>query len=182
MVVSAAGAVNHDEVVDQVRYFFTGFSTDPTTADQLIEANPAIFTGSEVCVEKSEMPQTHLAIAFKGSSWTDSSSIPLMSVNNMSALARGISNGNLSESMMSFNTNYLDTGLFGIYAIAQCVRLQPDSLYDLSRLIMQEFKRLAFEVSETDVALARNQLKSSLLLYFTIMDPLRLLRIMSARC
>jgi processing peptidase subunit beta len=48
MVVSAAGAVNHDEVVDQVREFFTGFSTDPTTVDQLVEANPAIFTGSEV--------------------------------------------------------------------------------------------------------------------------------------
>ncbi|KAL5227076.1 hypothetical protein ABZP36_015341 [Zizania latifolia] len=175
MVVSAAGAVNHDEVVDQVREFFTGFSTDPTTADQLIEANPAIFTGSEVRVEKPEMPQTHLAIAFKGSSWADPSSVPLMVIQSIlgswnrnigvgncsgSALARGISNGNLAESMMSFNTNYLDTGLFGIYAIAQ-----PDSLYDLSRLIMQEFRRLAFEVSETDVARARNQLKSSFLLH-----------------
>ncbi|KAG8077712.1 hypothetical protein GUJ93_ZPchr0007g3157 [Zizania palustris] len=175
MVVSAAGAVNHDELVDQVREFFTGFSADPTTADQLIEANPAIFTGSEVRVEKPGMSQTHLAIAFKGSSWVDPNSIPLMVIQSIlgswngnigvgncsgSALARGISNGNLAKSMMSFNTNYRDTGLFGIYAVAQ-----HDSLYDLSRLIMQEFRRLAFEVSETDVARARNQLKSSLLLH-----------------
>jgi processing peptidase subunit beta len=47
--VSAAGDVDHDEVVDKVKELFTGFSTDPTTADQLVEANPAVFTGSEVC-------------------------------------------------------------------------------------------------------------------------------------
>ncbi|BAF05958.2 Os01g0711100 [Oryza sativa Japonica Group] len=175
MVVSAAGAVNHDEVVDQVREFFTGFSTDPTTVDQLVEANPAIFTGSEVRVEQPEMPLTHFAIAFKGSSWANPSSIPLMVIQSIlgtwnrsigvgncsgSALARGISNGNLAESMIAFNTNYRDTGLFGICTIAQ-----PDSLYDLSQLIMQEFRRLAFEVSETEVARARNQLKSALLLH-----------------
>jgi hypothetical protein len=34
------------------------------------------------------------------------------------ALARGISNGNLAESLMAFNTNYRDTGLFGIYTTA----------------------------------------------------------------
>jgi processing peptidase subunit beta len=62
--------------------------------------------------------------------------------------------------MIAFNTNYRDTGLFGICTIAQ-----PDSLYDLSQLIMQEFRRLAFEVSETEVARARNQLKSALLLH-----------------
>jgi len=35
-----------------------------------------------------------------------------------SSLARGVSNGNLAESLMAFNTNYRDTGIFGIYAIA----------------------------------------------------------------
>lgn len=175
MVISAAGAVNHDEVVDQVRELFTGFSTDPTTADQLVEANPAIFTGSEVRVENEEMPLAHLAIAFKGSSWTDPSSIPLMVIQSIlgswnrsigvgncsgSALARGISNGGLAESLMAFNTNYRDTGLFGIYTTAR-----PDALYDLSRLIMEEFRRLASSVSETEVARARNQLKSALLLH-----------------
>ncbi|KAK3161730.1 hypothetical protein QOZ80_1BG0080720 [Eleusine coracana subsp. coracana] len=175
MVVSAAGAVNHDEVVDQVKELFTEFSTDPTNADQLCEANPAIFTGSEVRVENAEMPLAHLAIAFKGSSWTDPASIPLMVIQSIlgswnrsigvgncsgSALARGISNDNLAESLMTFNTNYRDTGLFGIYTIAL-----PDTLHDLSRLIMEEFRRLSFRVSEMEVARARNQLKSALLLH-----------------
>lgn len=35
--------------------------------------------------------------------------------------------------------------------------LQPDALHDLSRLMMEEFRRLAFRVSETEVARARNQ-------------------------
>uniref|UniRef100_M8CJU9 Putative mitochondrial-processing peptidase subunit beta n=1 Tax=Aegilops tauschii TaxID=37682 RepID=M8CJU9_AEGTA len=172
MVVSASGAVDHDEVVDQVRKLFTGFSTDPTTADQLVEANPAIFTGSEVRVEHAEMPLAHIAIAFKGSSWTDPSSIPLMVTQSIlgswnrsigvgncsgSALARGISNGELAENLMAFNTNYRDTGLFGIYTGAP-----PDALHDLSRLIMEEFRRLAFRVSETEVARARNQDHASL--------------------
>ncbi|KAL6840534.1 hypothetical protein ACP4OV_030344 [Aristida adscensionis] len=175
MVVSAAGAVNHDEVVDQVKQLFTAFSTDPTTADQLVEACPAIFTGSEVRMENPDMPLAHLAIAFKGSSWTDPCSIPLMVIQSIlgswnrsigvgncsgSALARGISNGDLAESLMAFNTNYNDTGLFGIYTVAP-----PDTLSDLSRLIMAEFRRLAFGVSEEEVARACNQLKSSLLLH-----------------
>ncbi|KAM0888065.1 hypothetical protein ACQ4PT_028570 [Festuca glaucescens] len=174
-VVSAAGDVDHDEVVDKVKELFTGFSTDPTTADQLVEANPAVFTGSEVRIEDAEMPLAHLAIAFKGSSWTDPRSIPLMVTQSIlgswnrsigvgncsgSSLARGISNGGLAESLMAFNTNYRDTGLFGIYTTAP-----PDALHDLSRLIMEEFRRLAFRVSETEVARARNQLKSSLLLH-----------------
>ncbi|XP_047055131.1 probable mitochondrial-processing peptidase subunit beta, mitochondrial [Lolium rigidum] len=174
-VVSAAGDVDHDEVVDKVKELFTGFSTDPTTADQLVEANPAVFTGSEVRIEDAEMPLAHLAIAFKGSSWTDPRSIPLMVTQSIlgawnrsigvgncsgSSLARGISNGELAESLMAFNTNYRDTGLFGIYTTAP-----PDALHDLSRLIMEEFRRLAFRVSETEVARARNQLKSSLLLH-----------------
>jgi len=36
-----------------------------------------------------------------------------------SSLARGISNANLAESLMAFNTNYRDTGIFGIYTTAQ---------------------------------------------------------------
>ncbi|KAG2591171.1 probable mitochondrial-processing peptidase subunit beta, mitochondrial isoform X2 [Panicum virgatum] len=175
MVVSAAGSVNHDEVVDQVKELFTEFSTDPTTADQLVDANPAIFTGSEVRVQNVTMPLVHVAIALKGASWTDPSSIPLMVIQSIlgswnrsvgvgncsgSSLARGVSNGNLAESLMAFNTNYRDTGIFGIYAIAL-----PDTLHDLSRLIMAELRRLTFQVSEEEVARARNQLKSSLLLH-----------------
>ncbi|XP_072965579.1 probable mitochondrial-processing peptidase subunit beta, mitochondrial [Typha angustifolia] len=175
VVVSAAGAVKHEEVVEMVARLFTRFSTDPTTADQLVDANPATFTGSEVRVENESMPLVHLAIAFQGASWVDPNSIPLMVVQSLlgswnknigvgtcsgSELARRISTNNLAESMMAFNTNYRDTGLFGIYSTAL-----PDRLHDLSHAIMEEFKRLAHQVSEEEVVRARNQLKSALLLH-----------------
>ena len=48
--MSAAGAVKHEEIVDIVESLFTRFSRSPTTAAQLAQENPAVFTGSEVCV------------------------------------------------------------------------------------------------------------------------------------
>uniref|UniRef100_A0A0A9DW84 Peptidase M16 C-terminal domain-containing protein n=1 Tax=Arundo donax TaxID=35708 RepID=A0A0A9DW84_ARUDO len=96
-----------------------------------------------------EMPLAHLAIAFKGSSWTDPCSIPLMVVQSIlgswnrstgvgncsgSALARGISNGNLAESLMAFNTNYRDTGIFGIYTTALVKFVAQSSWFVLARL------------------------------------------------
>ncbi|KAJ0971362.1 hypothetical protein J5N97_019321 [Dioscorea zingiberensis] len=175
MVVSAAGAVKHEEIVDMVGSLFTNFSRNPTTAAQLAQENPAVFTGSEVRVENEDLPLAHLAIAFEGSGWVDPNSIPLMVIQSLlgswnrsvgvgncsgSKLARRVSTDSLAESMMAFNTNYLDTGLFGIYATGM-----PNCLHDLSCVIMQEITRLAYEVSEEEIVRARNQLKSALLLH-----------------
>ncbi|KAG6521728.1 hypothetical protein ZIOFF_018854 [Zingiber officinale] len=169
MVISAAGAVNHDEIVNMVGRLFTNFSSDPTTADQLIAANPAVFTGCEVRVEDNEMPLAHFVVTFKGSSWTEPSSIPLMVIQSLlgswekntgigscsgSQLARRVGTDDLAHSFMAFNTNYSDTGLFG-----------PSCLYDLSNVLMEEIRRLAFQVSDEEVTRARNQLKSAMLLH-----------------
>ena len=45
-----------------------------------------------------------------------------------SQLARRVSTDNLAESMMAFNTNYLDTGLFGIYATGMVIPLASSDL------------------------------------------------------
>jgi processing peptidase subunit beta len=47
-VFAAAGAVNHDDLVKEVEKSFQNLSTDPTSAAELVEKEPAIFTGSEV--------------------------------------------------------------------------------------------------------------------------------------
>ncbi|XP_075504559.1 putative mitochondrial-processing peptidase subunit beta, mitochondrial [Primulina tabacum] len=72
----------------------------------------------------------------------------------------------MMQSMMAFNTNYKDTGLFGVYAIAK-----PDCLDDLAYAIMYEVTKLCYRVSEADVIRARNQLKSSLLLHVDGTSP-----------
>lgn len=47
-VIAAAGAVKHEEVVEQVKKLFTKLSSDPTSTAQLVAKEPASFTGSEV--------------------------------------------------------------------------------------------------------------------------------------
>lgn len=47
-VVSAAGAIKHEDVVEQVKKLFTKLSANPVTTSKLVAKEPAIFTGSEV--------------------------------------------------------------------------------------------------------------------------------------
>ncbi|VFQ91972.1 unnamed protein product [Cuscuta campestris] len=83
-----------------------------------------------------------------------------------SELAQRISINEIAENMMAFNTNYKDTGLFGVYASAK-----PDCLDDLAYSIMYELSKLCYRVSEADVTRARNQLKSSLMLHIDGTSP-----------
>lgn len=47
-VISAAGAVKHEDIVDQVQKLFTKLSDGSETVSQLVAKEPAFFTGSEV--------------------------------------------------------------------------------------------------------------------------------------
>lgn len=175
MVIAGAGALEHQEIVELAGKLFSNLSTNPMTAAQFIEKDPAIFTGSEVRIRDDDLPLAHVALAVMGAPWTDPDSIALMVMQTMlggwnknagagkhmgSELAQKVAANELAESFMAFNTNYSDAGLFGIYTIAK-----PDKLSDLAWAIMHEFGRLIYRVSEDDVVRARNQLKACLLLH-----------------
>ncbi|XP_073149901.1 probable mitochondrial-processing peptidase subunit beta, mitochondrial [Henckelia pumila] len=181
LVIAAAGAVKHEDIVEQVKKLFTKLSTDPTTASELVSKEPAIFTGSEIRMIDDDIPLAQFAVAFEGASWTDPDSIALMIMQSMlgswnknagggkhmgSELAQRVGIDEIAESMMAFNTNYKDTGLFGVHAVAK-----PDCLDDLAYAIMYEITKLCYRVSEADVIRARNQLKSSLLLHIDGTSP-----------
>eukprot|EP00850_Spirogloea_muscicola_P005180 SM000023S07636 [mRNA] locus=s23:639245:642315:+ [translate_table: standard] len=182
MVVAATGAVDHDELVGLIDKSFDSLSTDPTTAAELVKKEPAIFTGSEVRIYNPDMPFCHFAVAVQGAHWTDPDSITLQVMQTMlgawsktagagknmgSELAQKVAANELAESYMAFNTNYRDSGLFGVCAVAS-----PDKLDDLAWSIMHEVTRLIYRVSDEDVARARNQLKSSLLLHMDGTSPM----------
>lgn len=181
MVVSASGAVKHEEIVELSKKLFTNLSTDTVTTAQLIEKEPAIFTGSEVRMIDDDIPLAQFAVAFNGASWTDPDSVALMVMQTMlgswnksvgggknmgSELAQRVGINELAESIMAFNTNYKDAGLFGVYAIAK-----PDCLEDLAYVIMHQISKLIYRVSDADVTRARNQLKSSLQLHIDGTSP-----------
>ncbi|KAI8548446.1 hypothetical protein RHMOL_Rhmol07G0274600 [Rhododendron molle] len=174
MVIAASGAVKHEDIVEQVKKLFTKLSTDPTVASELVAKEPAIFTGSEVRIVDDDMPLAQFAVAFNGASWIDPDSIALMVMQSMlgswnknTGGGRRVGINEIAESMMAFNTNYKDTELFGVYAIAK-----PDCLDDLAYAIMYEISKLSYRVSKADVTRARNQLKSSLMLHIDGTSPI----------
>ncbi|KAH7445168.1 hypothetical protein KP509_02G110100 [Ceratopteris richardii] len=175
MVLAGAGALEHQEVVELAGKLFSNLSSNPATAAQFIEKEPAVFTGSEVRIRDDDLPFVHFAVAVMGASWTDPDSIALMVMQTLlggwnktagggkhmgSELAQKVAANELAESYMAFNTNYSDAGLFGVYAVTK-----PDKVADLSWAIMHEVGRLIYRVSEDDVVRARNQLKACLLLH-----------------
>eukprot|EP00270_Netrium_digitus_P001032 TRINITY_DN1113_c0_g1_i1.p1 TRINITY_DN1113_c0_g1~~TRINITY_DN1113_c0_g1_i1.p1 ORF type:complete len:516 (+),score=122.37 TRINITY_DN1113_c0_g1_i1:26-1549(+) len=175
MVVAGAGAIDHDALVKLVEKSFSSLSSNPATAAELVKADPSVFTGSEIRIRDDDMPLAHVVVAVKGAAWTDPDAIPLMVMQTMlgswnkqagggkhlgSELTQKVSANDLAESIFAFNTNYSDTGLFGVYAIAS-----PSTLDDLAWSIMHEMTRMIYRVAEDDVARAKNQLKSSLALH-----------------
>jgi processing peptidase subunit beta len=174
MVVAGAGAVEHDDLVKLAGKQFSGLSTDPTTAADLVAAEPSIFTGSDVRMRDPDAPTVNYAVAFKGASWTDPDSVPLMvmqallggwnkdmgnGAHSSSELAQKLALNNIANSYMAFNTNYHDTGLFGVYVTAD----KDMPIDQASWAVMRAISKLAYNVDPEQVTRAKNQLKSQLL-------------------
>jgi len=175
MVLAAAGAVDHDALVKLASAAFGGVPDEAPgqSVASLVAADPARYTGSDVRDRRPDDASCCLAVAFKGASWTDPDSIPLMVMQTMlggwdkhntsgkhsaSPLTARIATDELADSFMAFNTNYHDAGLFGVYAATD-----RDRSPDLTFAIMNEMTKLCYEVKDDDVSRARNRLKASLL-------------------
>lgn len=189
MVLAAAGAVDHDELVKLAEAKFGAVPTGTTSTSDLVKQAPAFFTGSEVRFRDPDLPLVQFAVAFEGASWTDPDAIPLMVLQTMigawdkqagaglleedvvifiiipagenmaSPLAQLVAINELCHSYMAFNTNYKDTGLFGVYAVAD----KGEKLQDLMWSILTGMTKMCYKVTEDDVVRARNQLKAQLL-------------------
>ena len=79
--------------------------------------------------------------------------------NSSSSMAQLMASNQLCNSYMAFNTNYHDSGLWGVYAVAD----KGANLPDLAWVIMHEISKMAYNVADEDIVRAKNQLKASLL-------------------
>ena len=177
MVVVGAGGVDHAQLVSLAAAAFNQLPSGPsTTAQQLCASSPAIFTGSEVRMRDDDAKAIHLALAVQGAPWREADSVALMvmqsllgswdkgsaaGVNSSSPLAAGLAANGLVDSYTAFNSNYHDTGLFGIHAVIG----DPAHADDAAWLLMKHFSLMAYDVNAEDVLRAAEQLKSSLLLH-----------------
>ncbi|KAJ3326751.1 55 kDa erythrocyte membrane protein [Blyttiomyces sp. JEL0837] len=171
MVLVAAGGVEHDALVKLAESHF-GSLKPAATKPKLVKPT---FVGSDVRARFDDHPTAHIALAVEGASWTSPDYWPLLVAQSIvgswdrslgaaphlsNRLVQNVSKYNLANSFMSFNTSYSDTGLFGIYAVAE----NKKNLDDLVHNVQQEWHRLAMGVTDAEVFRAKNQLKTSLLL------------------
>lgn len=170
-VIAAAGAVDHKQLVDLTEKHFGGLKK----GNGLYVPEKAYFTGSDKRIRYDSMNEAHVAIAFKGVSWTSEYAFPLMvmqtllgSFDRSSAAGRNVGarlasdfvEHELGHSYMSFNTCYKDTGLFGIYFVAPDNKLDDAMYHTLENLV-----RLCHNVSVGEVERAKIQLKSGMLMH-----------------
>jgi len=163
MVIAGAGDISHDKLVSLSENFFGGV---PSKGKRPIVMEPAQFTGSDIRVRMDSMPQAHVALGFPTAGWTDPDNFPLLVIQTMlgnwdsktyggkyssSGMIADIAGGELAHSVSTFNTQYSDTGLFGIYAVADAygqdllmraiTRAMTSLAYNCDPLLLEEAKR-----------------------------------------
>ncbi|WP_052401442.1 M16 family metallopeptidase [Muricoccus aerilatus] len=160
MVVAAAGAVDHDALVELTKQHFA----DLPSIDQH-EAEPARYTGGEFREER-DLDQVHLLLGFPGPAYGDPMHHPTMLLSTI--LGGGMSSRLFQEirerrglvySVYSFHSPYRDAGLFTIYAGTgeeQAAELMPATL--------EELRRVQHDVTEEELARAKAQLRASVLM------------------
>ncbi|XP_069484169.1 mitochondrial-processing peptidase subunit beta [Ambystoma mexicanum] len=180
IVLAAAGGVSHDELLELAKYHFGNL---PSTCERETPTLPRCnFTGSEIRVRDDKMPLAHIAIAVEAVGWSHPDTFPLMVANTLignwdrsfgggvnlsSKLAQITCHGNLCHSFQSFNTCYTDTGLWGLYMVCE-----PNTVEDMMHFVQKEWIRLCTNVSESEVARAKNLLKTNMLLQLDGSTPI----------
>ena len=160
MVVSAAGAVDHDRIVADAERVFATLppSAGPAPA-------PARYQGGEHVVE-TDHEQANVLIGFAGRSYLDEASPALGVFANI--LGGGMSSRLFQEvrekrglcySIYAFQWGYADSGLFGISAGAGA-----DELAELVPVILDSAAATAMAPGEVEIARAKAQMKAGLLM------------------
>ncbi|GAA4222888.1 putative Zn-dependent peptidase [Sagittula marina] len=160
MILSAAGAVDHDALVKQAERLFG----DRAPRDGLI-ADTATFHGGETRKDKT-LEQAHMALAFEAPGYRD----PMFYNAQIyaTALGGGMSSRLFQEirekrglcyTIFAQSGAYADTGMTTIYA-----GTSGDELSDLMTLTVDEMKRAAEDMSDAEIERARAQMKAGLLM------------------
>ena len=160
MVLSAAGAVDHDRLVGLAESAFTAL---PAYRGEPVE--PARYRGGDLREEK-DLEQVHLVLGFPGVSYADDDYYVASTLSTV--LGGGMSSRLFQEirekrglvyTVYSFASSYADGGIFGVYA-----GTGEDEVEELMPVLCDEIVKSAESLTEEEVARARAQLKASILM------------------
>ena len=163
MVLSAAGKVDHDRLVDLADKLFNNLPAPSSPSEKEPESG-AYASGD--CREARELEQVHLILGLPAFSYHDDDfhALQVMSV----MLGGGMSSRlfqeirekrGLAYAVFSFAACYRDTGVFGIYA-----GTGEEQTSELVPVVCDEFKALIDAPLEQELARARAQLKASMMM------------------
>ncbi len=159
-VVAAAGNLEHDRVVDLVARHFADLPSAPPPP-----AEPGRYSGGEFR-EARDLDQVHIVLGFPSVSYADPGFYATMLL--ATVLGGGMSSRLFQEvrekrglvySIYAFTAPALDGGLFGIYAgtgESEAAELMPVTL--------DELLKVQRDLTETELARARAQVKAGLLM------------------
>lgn len=160
MILSAAGAVDHDTIVKTAEALFGGMKPHP-----VLQADKALYHGGEHRVVK-ELEQAHFALAFESPGYRDDE-VYVSQVYSL-ALGGGMSSRLFQEarekrglcySIFAQAGAYADTGMLTIYS-----GTSGGDVAGLADLCIDEIRRSALDMSNAEVNRARTQLKAGMLM------------------
>ncbi len=160
MILAAAGAVDHDQIVALAETLFGDMPPKPA-----FDISPARFAGGEFRQSKP-LEQAHFALGFESPGYR-ADDIYVAQI-YASALGGGMSsrlfqeireNRGLCYTIFAQAGAYADTGMMTVYA-----GTSADQLPELAHITIDEMKRAAGDMSPAEVARARAQMKAGLLM------------------
>jgi len=160
VVVSAAGNLHHDQILDLVSKHFADLPAEsPPTMDV------GRYRGGEFR-EDRDLDQVHIVLGFPSVGYGDVDYYPTLLLSTL--LGGGMSSRLFQEirekrglvySIYSFSAPYLDGGIFGIYA-----GTGESEAEELMPVTLEELRKVQSQVTVTELARARAQVKASLLM------------------
>lgn len=160
MIVSAAGAVDHEELVAMAEERFNGLGSTQAPAP-----SGARYQGGEVR-EPRDLMETQIMLGFEGVHYSsgDFHTAQILA----SVLGGGMSSRLFQEvrerrglcySIYAFHWAFSDTGMFGVHAATG-----PSDVNELMPVLIGELERAAHDISEKEVKRSRAQLRAGLLM------------------
>ena len=160
LVLCAAGAVDHAELVALAEEKFTELTTGDAPTFE-----PARYQGGEIRDDR-DLEQVHFALALPGLAFTDDDFYACQVMSTI--LGGGMASRLFQEirekrglcySVFSFSSSFVDGGLFALYA-----GTGEDQVGELVPVMADVFTGLADDVTDEEVARARTQLKAGLMM------------------
>ncbi len=160
MVFAASGNIDHEKfkiLAEKYTPELNSFSV-PSVEKQ-------IYKGGFI-FKKKELEQTHLVYGLEGLSHTNDSKFALSILTTI--FGGGMSSRLFQEvrekrglvyTIFSFNSNYKDTGTFGIYAACEAKKAR-----EVIDIIRSECEKIKEDISDEELRKAKTQLKASLLM------------------